>query len=640
MIMPTTEPNYALADAVVRGIDPTKIDRWKREPLVWTWDAFPGFASGGDWATVRQIVASSPREIPEGESLARSLDVLPRVECGEAAPDGQRCGRRLSATAPYDELRYCEINIRDAAKRGHEDDTSIDGETLQRVVRELTVRAYSPEHMATRIARVRERIDELEGGKRRLEAQRDHAKSAYAVASRMEHEALAGQDTLDLTHFREARRAAQTELKELEQQLALAERHAAELAGQDGVHAQVSRVRTLAARVDRVLAMADGVPKYLRAVYHLLIDRIVVRRVADGISLVVVELPTGERPRALVITRRKRCSQPMRMWAHHLLASGMEPAEALERIKAWDAPTSDSQALTTASVASYALLHAHFECVSAREGSHRTAAELADDLGLSLKEVHALAMRGRLGPARIGTNDEPSFAPTDAECAAVSEDFARRAVATARGVEPNDLLLIAHVRTRLLLNSTQARKVRIAVPARARHTDAAGRLWVERHALPNDIQERLAAAGPEAARLLLVRTVEVAVRKAGYRDVSLPSWRSEQEILTRFRTRFGRLSSAVLATSARAGVLSFVTVELPPELRSKGLSRCKYWYCPASVWNARSLERVVAWVKNGPSAPKRGRHGPKPAPATAMPVHADGKARSTYQRGRKWTKSS
>jgi hypothetical protein len=295
--------------------------------------------------------------------------------------------------------------------------------------------------------------------------------------------------------------------------------------------ADLADIKALASDLPRLLREARKTPAALRRLVDELVTQVRAQRLGEGVYEVEVEFPAGVKVRRVFFWGPIRCTQPERVWAHHrlnetrdahMVSSELNNLCLHRRSAVW----------TEVRVQGAALIHEHFEPLSAREGVHQCPEALAELTATNTGEVLRTILADALGPA-CWRDGRIQVCPTESELAKQFPEYARRQISNRTGWPGEDLVSIPELR-REQPALGQRVYFRVYHGRTAGKQDASGRMWVRR----SEVEQLLNDYSEERVGSQHGVSLKDAVRELGRPDLDPADFVSVADLACDLQSRF------------------------------------------------------------------------------------------------------
>jgi hypothetical protein len=621
--------------------------------------AFPSFLMHADVARVSRILSNVRRPWKEGSYTGPRNDPIPLLRCANLMPDGDVCGRSMSAVyGPKGQYKYvcgdCTVDRKKWGKvHAH----------VGRFVVALLERLFEPDAMegvqlaaSGDLDRHRAHVESLNARLEALAQKRDGAMDLQAEARAVGNTGMVNSWTRRLESYEADRRQLEQEQTELDQ-----EGHRL----QPVPEAALARLKALAGDLPQLLKQARACERagrgegIVREIVEALVSEVHVRVLRPTLYQVSLAFPSGETVTGLVTTARTRPTAQERAYIAVALAEGWSPdwiAGQLTRYRklacAYYQGGSRRGPWAADAVVAVDLVHPDPR-PRKRKGIYRTAMELADRVFEPVERVKAAILAGQLGPAEV-TAGAFSASPTDNEVARAFRGSGPKRAAAATGWPADqvctitDLVVESGVRRNTVMKAAgrlgavayappantpvlHRERVLLAleplrmdpdrhVPSDLRHLPAEH--WKTRtqlfRELPNQATKEVCRraprfshapadvyfhASPALVHDVLLGNLPQVLRDGGYGHLRSEDFMHQKELLAFLRERCGAGSPGSLRTAVERGAVLRVEANRPG---NHGV----YYWVPSEVRQGRSPELVWDWFG--------GRFPPSPDGASAM----------------------
>lgn len=572
-------------------VDPTGTALKDADALIYVQDAHIGVLAAEQFDGVRQILGN-PARVEQADRWQEENPLLPVIRCGDTARNGQRCGAAirpaLNAEGYYYSHAVCEVG-----RGGH---TGRFPAELEHFVVAMIADALAQESLRGAVSSIElklhgaaQRLAEVNRKLRRIEADLSEISNAELEARREGRE----DDKKHWVKHRTALRGEEALL--LAECKALASRVAA--LSVSGTAARLAReAHQLAADVPKLLRESVAVRGLTASLVGALTRSISVSSVGSHLVLIEIVFLDGTVAQRLVVTGRFYCTQPQRIAAWAWRRAGVDAATIAKRLSVATASVPSYRCWTARQADTLAVLHAHFETITPRDGTHVALRPLAHQLRLSEADLLATLLTGALGPLRVDTDGTWCLAPTEAEKEHASIEYARAETARRCGWKLHDTvttseLAASHERP------TAAMQVAMTNEGNRRANDLAGRIFVDLSQMPENwrVTRDQVAAVSKRARARYTAAVRKAVIAAGYAESMSDDFVPLRALVQMLRKNTGRSSSNSVRYAIKRGSVAAVEYRgpspSPPHPRPRVLV-----HCPRAVRESRDERVVLEWL--------------------------------------------
>ena len=359
------------------------------------------------------------------------------------------------------------------------------------------------------------------------------------------------------------------------------------------------KIVQLASDLPALLERARTVPGALSRILYDIVHLVRVRRLGQGVYEMQIQFPDGATVRRVFWHGKINFPQPVRVLAFERLRAGVNPDELAEEMKSAFVYGRERAVWSAQRVQGAAAYHQYFDDTRVREGEHVSIESLAKLVKGSEEIVRAVALEGRLGPARWAA-DQLVFCPTEPELHSTCPEFARVSVAELHGLDPADLIPAATLRSKVTGRDGGKEITRRRLD---RWMDAAGRCYVLRSAA-----ERMGLTtepDPSAGERLRAHLAAVVSAQA-QPGLSPECFHRIGDLLTTWKYRFPFVSRKRIEDAMERGWVHGVRV--PRLLRNGGASTKYDWvfvYVPEAVLHTDDPAVVRRWLWEGGEPPER-----------------------------------